>query len=166
MSSLRDKTVKGVIWSSVDRFSAQGIQFVFSILIARLLVPEDYGVIAMLNIFLAVSQTFIDSGFSTALIRKVDRTETDFSTVFYFNIAVAVVFYFALFFSAPAIANFYNTPLLESITKIVALNLIIGSLSGIHNAKLSIAIDFKSRAKVSIVSTLLTGTIGLWLIHF
>ena len=165
MSSLRDKTVKGVIWSSVDRFSAQGIQFVFSILIARLLVPEDYGVIAMLNIFLAVSQTFIDSGFSTALIRKVDRTETDFSTVFYFNIAVAVVFYFALFFSAPAIANFYNTPLLESITKIVALNLIIGSLSGIHNAKLSIAIDFKSRAKVSIVSTLLTGTIGLWMAY-
>ena len=165
MSSLRDKTVKGVIWSSIDRFSAQGIQFVFSILIARLLVPEDYGVIAMLNIFLAVSQTFIDSGFSTALIRKVDRTETDFSTVFYFNIAVAVVFYFALFFSAPAIANFYNTPLLESITKIVALNLIIGSLSGIHNAKLSIAIDFKSRAKVSIVSTLLTGTIGLWMAY-
>jgi O-antigen/teichoic acid export membrane protein len=95
----------------------------------------------------------------------VDRTETDFSTVFYFNIAVAVVFYFALFFSAPAIANFYNTPLLESITKIVALNLIIGSLSGIHNAKLSIAIDFKSRAKVSIVSTLLTGTIGLWMAY-
>ena len=89
MSSLKDKTVKGVIWSSIDRFSAQGIQFVFSILIARLLVPEDYGVIAMLNIFLAVSQTFIDSGFSTALIRKVDRTETDFSTVFYFNIVGA-----------------------------------------------------------------------------
>ena len=165
MSSLKDKTVKGVIWSSIDRFSAQGIQFVFSILIARLLVPEDYGVIAMLNIFLAVSQTFIDSGFSTALIRKVDRTETDFSTVFYFNIAVAVIFYIVLFFSAPTIANFYNTPLLESITKIVALNLIIGSLSGIHNAKLSIAIDFKSRAKVSIISTLLTGAVGLWMAY-
>ena len=165
MSSLKDKTVKGVIWSSIDRFSAQGIQFVFSILIARLLVPEDYGVIAMLGIFMAVSQTFIDSGFGAALIRKVDRTEEDFSTVFYFNIVVATVFYFALFFASPAIANFYNTPLLESITKVVALNLIIGSLSGIHNAKLSIAIDFKSRAKVSIVSTLFTGVVGLWMAY-
>lgn len=165
MSSLKDKTVKGVIWSAVDRFSAQGIQFVFSILIARLLLPEDYGVIAMLGIFMAVSQTFIDSGFGTALIRKIDRTETDFSTVFYFNIAVASVFYAILFFSAPAIANFYETPLLESVTKVVALNLIINSLSGIHNAKLSIAIDFKSRAKISIITTLLTGAVGLWMAY-
>lgn len=165
MSSLKDKTVTGVIWSAVDRFSAQGIQFVFSILIARLLVPEDYGVVAMLGIFMAVSQTFIDSGFGAALIRKIDRTEEDFSTVFYFNIVVATLFYFVLFFAAPAIANFYNTPLLESITKVVALNLIIGSLSGIHNAKLSIAIDFKSRAKISIVSTLLTGAVGLWMAY-
>lgn len=165
MLSLKDKTVKGVIWSAVDRFSAQGIQFVFSILIARLLVPEDYGVVAMLGIFMAVSQTFIDSGFGAALIRKVDRTEEDFSTVFYFNIIVATVFYFVLFFAAPAIANFYNTPLLESITKVVALNLIISSLSGIHNAKLSIAIDFKSRAKISIVSTILTGAVGLWMAY-
>ena len=165
MSSLKDKTVKGVIWSAVDRFSAQGIQFVFSILIARLLVPEDYGVIAMLGIFMAVSQTFIDSGFGTALIRKIDRTETDFSTVFYFNIVVAAVFYLILFFSAPAIAKFYETPLLESVTKVVALNLIIGSLSGIHNAKLSIDIDFKSRAKISILTTLLTGAVGLWMAY-
>lgn len=162
MSELKDKTVKGVFWSAVDRFSAQGIQFVFSILIARLLLPEDYGVIAMLNIFLAVSQTFIDSGFGTALIRKIDRTEADFSTVFYFNIIVASVFYLILFFSAPAIAKFYETPLLESVTKVVALNLIIGSLSGIHNAKLSIDIDFKSRAKISVISTILTGAVGLW----
>ena len=165
MSSLKDKTVKGVIWSAVDRFSAQGIQFVFSILIARLLLPEDYGVIAMLNIFLAVSQTFIDSGFGSALIRKIDRTETDFSTVFFFNIAVAAVFYLILFFSAPAIAKFYETPQLESVTKVVALNLIIGSLSGIHNAKLSIDIDFKSRAKISVISTFLTGAVGLWMAY-
>lgn len=165
MSSLKDKTVKGVIWSAVDRFSAQGILFVFSILIARLLMPEDYGVIAMLNIFLAVSQTFIDSGFGTALIRKIDRTETDFSTVFYFNIAVAIVFYLVLFFTAPAIASFYNTPLLIPVTRVTAINLVVGSLSGIHNAKLSIAIDFKSRAKISIVSAVLTGAVGLWMAY-
>ena len=93
MSSLKDKTIKGVIWAVIDRLSAQGIQFVFSILIARLLMPEDYGVIAILNIFLAVSQTFIDSGFGTALIRKIDRTEIDFATVFYFNIVVYDVYF-------------------------------------------------------------------------
>lgn len=165
MSSLKDKTVKGVIWSAVDRFSAQGIQFVFSMLIARLLVPEDYGVIAMLGIFLGVSNSFIDSGFGTALVRKIDRTETDFSTVFYFNIVVAVLFYLGLYFAAPAIAQFYDIPLLISVTRILALTLPIGALSGIHSAKLSIAIDFKSRAKISIISTILTGSVGLWMAY-
>ena len=94
--SLKKKTVNGVIWSAIDRFSTQGIQFIFSILIARLLMPSDYGVIAMLGIFLAVSQTFIDSGFGTALVQKANRTETDFSTVFYFNIVVAILFYILL----------------------------------------------------------------------
>lgn len=165
MSSLKDKTVKGVIWSAVDRFSAQGIQFVFSILIARLLMPEDYGVIAMIGIFLAVSNTFIDSGFGTALVRKIDRTEADFSTVFYFNNIVAILFYLVLFFAAPAIARFYDTPLLVPVTRVVALTLPIGALSGIHSAKLSIAIDFKSRAKISIVSAILTGSVGLWMAY-
>lgn len=165
MSELKDKTVKGVFWSAVDRFSAQGIQFVFSILIARLLMPEDYGVIAMIGIFLGVSNSFIDSGFGTALVRKVDRTETDFSTVFYFNNVVAILFYLALYFAAPAIARFYETPLLVPVTRIVALGLPIGALSGIHSAKLSIAIDFKSRAKISIISTILTGAVGLWMAY-
>ena len=163
MSSLKDKTVKGVIWSAVDRFSAQGIQFIFSILIARLLVPEDYGVIAMIGIFLGVSSSFIDSGFGTALVRKIDRTETDFSTVFYFNNIVAILLYLTLYFSAPAIARFYDTQLLIPVTRIIALGLPIGALSGIHSAKLSIAIDFKARAKISVVSTLLTGSVGLWM---
>ena len=101
MSSLKEKTVKGVMWSSIDRFSTQGIQFVFSILIARLLLPSDYGAVAMLNIFLAISQAFIDSGFSTALIRKLDRTETDFCTVFYFNIIVGLFFYIVLWLASP-----------------------------------------------------------------
>lgn len=111
--SLKKKTVNGVMWSAIDRFSTQGIQFIFSILIARLLMPSDYGVIAMLGIFLSVSQAFIDSGFGTALIQKINRTETDFSTVFYFNIAVAIFFYILLWFAAPFIASFYNIPILE-----------------------------------------------------
>lgn len=165
MGSLKEKTVKGVFWSSVDRFSTQGIQFIFSILIARLLLPSDYGTVAMLNIFLAISQTFIDSGFGTALIRKIDRTEEDFSTVFYFNIAVALVFYGVLWLTAPYIADFYEIPLLKDITRVVALTLVFGSFSGIQSAKLSIAIDFRSRAIISITVTLVTGALGLWMAY-
>lgn len=165
MGSLKDKTVKGVLWSSIDRFSTQGISFVFSILIARLLLPSDYGVIAMLGIFMAVSQCFIDSGFGTALIRKQDRSETDFCTVFYFNIVVACLFYGLLWIASPYIAEFYNMPPLETITKVAGLNLIIGALSGIQSSQLSIAIDFKSRAKISVVTTLFTGIVGLWLAY-
>lgn len=165
MSELKDKTVKGVIWSSIDRFSTQGISFVFSMLIARMLLPSDYGVIAMLGIFMAVSQCFIDSGFGAALIRKKDRTETDFCTVFYFNIVVSCLFYGLLWLASPYIARFYDMPLLESVTKVWGLNLIVNALSGIQNAQLSIAIDFKSRAKISVITTLFTGAIGLWLAY-
>lgn len=161
MTSLKEKTVKGVFWSSIDRFSSQGIQFIFSILIARMLLPSDYGVIAMLGIFLAVSQSFIDSGFGTALVQKIDRTETDFSTVFYFNILVACFFYGLLWIISPYIASFYDIPLLESVTKAVALTLIFNALGGIQNAKLTIAIDFKTRAKISLMCTINTGIIGL-----
>lgn len=165
MSSLKEKTVKGVVWSSINRFSSQGISFVFSMLIARMLMPSDYGVVAMLGIFMAVSGCFVDSGFGTALVRKLDRTETDFSTVFYFNIVVALFFYGLLWLASPYIAAFYDLPILEDVTKVVGLNLIIGALGGIQNAKLSIAIDFKSRAKISIITTLFTGIVGLYLAY-
>lgn len=165
MSDLKTKTVNGVIWNSIDRFCTQGIHFVFSILIARLLVPSDYGVVAMLGIFFAISSCFIDSGIGSALIRKVDRTEVDFSTVFYFNILVACFFYGLLWVSAPYIAAFYEIPLLTDVTRVQGLTLIIGALSGIHSAKLSINIDFKSRAKISIISVLTTGGIGLWMAY-
>lgn len=164
-SSLKEKTVKGVVWSSIDRFSTQGIQFVFSILIARLLLPSDYGVVAMLSIFMAVSQTFIDSGFGTALIRKIDRTETDFSTVFYFNIIVGFFFYAILWLVSPYIAAFYNIPLLEDVTRVIALSFVFSSFSGIQGAKLAIDIDFKTNAKISLTVTLLTGFAGLWMAY-
>lgn len=165
MSELKEKTVKGLAWSTIDRFSTQGIQFVFSILIARLLMPSDYGVIAMLGIFFAVSQTFIDSGFGTALIQKANRTDTDFSTVFYFNIAVAVIFYMLLWFASPLIASFYNIPVLEDVTKVAALALVFSSLSAVHSTKLSIAINFKLRAEISVISALSTGCVGLYLAY-
>lgn len=163
--SLKEKTFNGVVWSSIDRFSSQGIQFIFSILIARILLPSDYGTVAMLNIFLAISQTFIDSGFGTALIRKPDRTETDCSTVFYFNIAVALAFYCILWLTSPLIASFYDIPLLKDITRVISLTLVFGSLSGVHGTRLAIEIDFRTKAIISIIVALVTGAVGLWMAY-
>jgi O-antigen/teichoic acid export membrane protein len=163
--TIKHKTIKGVFWSSIERFSAQGIQFILGMIMARLLEPSDYGVIGMLAIFLAISQTFIDSGFSNALIQKPDRTEIDFSTVFYFNIAVGFFFYLVLFFISPLIARFYNTPALEGVTKVVALNLLFNSLVVVHRSKLTIAIDFKNQAKASLIAVILSGATGLFMAY-
>ena len=95
--SLKAKTIKGVVWSSVERFSVQGVQFIVMLIIARILDPKDYGLVGMLAIFLSISQTLIDSGFSQALIRKQDRTDVDYSTVFFFNIVVGIGLYLLLF---------------------------------------------------------------------
>lgn len=120
--SLKSKTLKGTVWSTVERFSVQGIAFIVMIIMARILTPADYGLVGMIAIFIAVSQSLVDSGFSQALIRKQDRSETDNSTVFYFNVAVGLILYAILFLSAPAIARFYGEPLLVPVTRLVSFH--------------------------------------------
>ncbi|MDE6553323.1 MAG: lipopolysaccharide biosynthesis protein [Muribaculaceae bacterium] len=159
--SLKNKTVKGTIWSSLERFSVQGIQFVVMIIMARILTPADYGLVGMLAIFIAVSQSLIDSGFSQALIRKQDRSEIDNSTVFYFNIGVGIILYLVLFLSAPLIADFYNEPQLIPITRVVGLSLVFNSLSIVQRALLTVTLDFKTQAKASFVGAILSGAIGI-----
>jgi O-antigen/teichoic acid export membrane protein len=161
MSSLKQKTAAGLKWSVFERFSSQGIGFVISIIIARILSPSDYGIIGMITIFTGISGAFIGAGFSTALIRKQDRTDTDLSTVFYYNLVLSLFFYFVLFFCAPLIARFYNTPALTPITRIVSLNMVIGAIGTIQSIKLQIAIDFKTQTKISLISLLITGTFGI-----
>lgn len=161
--SLKKKTVRGIAWSAVERFSAQGIQFVFNILIARILMPEDYGVVAMLNIFIAVANTFIDSGFGMALIRKTNRTETDYNTVFIFNVIVSLFFWGLFWLLAPTIADFYNIDLLKKVTRILSFTLIIGAFGVIPSAKLSICLDFKRKAYISIITIFVVGAVGLYM---
>ena len=163
--SLKGKTAKGVLWSSVERFSTQGVQFVIMIVMARLLTPKDYGLIGMLAIFLAVSQSLIDSGFSQALIRKQHRTETDNSTVFYFNLAVGAILYLLLFLSAPWVADFYDTPELTAVMRVVCLGVIINSLAVVQRALLTVNIDFKTQAKASFSAALTSGCTGIVLAY-
>lgn len=165
MSSLKDKTIKGVFWSAVERFSAQGIHFLFNIFIARILSPSDFGVIAMINVFLNLSQTFIDCGFGVAIIRKVDRTENDLSTVYIFNVVTSLLFYGVFWILSPHIAHFYNLPDLLSITRVISITLVISSFAGVHYSLLSINVDFKARAKISIISSVLAGSLCLFLAY-
>ena len=161
MGELKEKTLSGVKWNAIGRFSTQGVSFVISILLARILTPSDYGVVGMIGLFMAIAQTFIDSGFGSALIRKNDCTDEDFSTAFYFNIAVGVICYLILFFSAPLIAKFFDTPILRDIVRVLSINLFLNSLSIVQTAKLTVAVDFKSQAKVSLVATIVSGCVGL-----
>mgnify|MGYP000386599606 FL=1 len=163
--SLKSKTVKGVVWSSIERFSTQGVQFLIMIIMARLLTPKDYGLIGMLAIFLAVAQSLIDSGFSQALIRKQDRTDVDNSTVFYFNIVVSSALYLILFIAAPFVADFYNQPELTSVMRVVCLGVILNSLVVVQRALLTVRIDFKTQAKASLSAAVISGCIGIVLAY-
>ncbi len=165
MMSLRSKLFSGLFWSLVERFGTQGIQFIVTIFIARILKPADYGLIGMLAIFIAVAQSFIDSGFGSALIQKQNATQEDFSTVFYFNIIVSIFFFLLLFFTAPLIAKFYDQPLLTLITRVMSLNIVIHAFGLIQNTILTRNINFKVLTKVSLISILVSGAIGIFLAY-
>lgn len=160
-SSLKTSAASGIFWSAVEKFSVQAGQVVIFIVLARLLMPEDFGLIGMLAIFIAVSQTFIESGMGRGLIQKQDRTPADFSTVFVFNFLVSLGLYVILFLTAPLIADFYNQPQLVSLTRILTINLVINSLAIVQRSKLMIDIDFKSLARINFVSVVLSGAVGI-----
>ena len=160
-TSIKSQTIKGVIWSTIERFSIQGVQFVLGIIMARILTPDDYGLIGMIYVFISISQVFIDGGFTNALIQKQNRDETDYSTVFYINIVISIIFYLVLYTSAPYISKYYNQPLLTDITRIYSINLILNSLVAIHKTKLMIAVDFKTQTKISFSAALISGIVGV-----
>lgn len=161
MPSLKNKALTGMAWSSADKFAVQGVSFAIGVILARLLMPADYGLIGILAIFMALSELFVGSGLSTALIQKSDRTDVDYSTIFHFNLIVSLVFYFVLFFSAPLIAQFFNEPQLTVLTRILSLSIIINSLSIVQQTRLTIQLDFKSQAKISLFSVVISGSIGI-----
>jgi len=159
---LKSKTISGVVWSTIERFSVQGVSFLVTIIMARILSPSDYGLIGMLSIFMSLSYVFIDGGFSDALIQKNKNTEKDYSTVFYINLFISIILYALLFVSAPYIASFYNQPLLCAITRVYTINLVVNSLVAVHKVKLTIDLDFKTQTKISVISAIISGISGVW----
>lgn len=161
MSDLKQKTKIGIIWNILEKIAVQGIGFVLNIILARLLTPNDYGIVGMLTIFLTFSNVFIDSGFSRALIQKQDRTENDYSTVLIFNIVISIIIYIILFFASPAIAQFYKTPELLQLQRVFFLVIILNSLTVVQNAQLQINVDFKHIAIINSFSVIISGIIAI-----
>lgn len=168
---LRQKAVKGVVWTALQRYSTMLIQFVSGIILARLLTPYDYGCIGMLTIFMLLAESFIDGGFGSALIQKKQPTQTDYSTIFFWNMSLSVVLYAVLFLSAPAIARFYGIPLLSNVLRVQGMILFIYAFNIVQRNQLQKKMNFKVLSIVTILTsvTALTATIimayhgfGVW----
>ncbi|HDY7850758.1 TPA: lipopolysaccharide biosynthesis protein [Vibrio vulnificus] len=157
MSDLASKTKKGLQWSALERFLTQGIQLAITLYLARLLGPTAFGLVGMLAVFIAIANVFVDSGFTSALIRKTDRTESDLVTAFYYNIAMAGLCYFSLYISAPLIADFYQQAELQALLRILGLVVLINAFTLIPRVKLNVAMDFKTHAKISVLSVVISG---------
>ena len=159
--SLKQKTVTGVMWNALQKLSSSGIAFLLTLVMARLLSPSDYGMIGLLTVFIAVASIFVDCGFSLALVRKKDCTQEDRSTVFFWNIFISIVAYIILFFIAPYVASFYDMPLLCPLLRVVSLKIVIGSFTSIQSVNFTIALDFKTTTRITIINSLVSGFFGI-----
>lgn len=159
--SIRSKTLKGVGWSAADAILGQGITFIVGLVLARLLSPSEYGLIGIVMIFVNVLGSIVDSGFSTALIRKHDANDDDYNTMFYTNLCVSIVLYVFLVLSSPFIASFFGRDELTALVPVMGLIIIINSLSLVQYTILTKRIDFKTKTKVSLISSVLSGVLGI-----
>ncbi|MBK7410551.1 MAG: lipopolysaccharide biosynthesis protein [Saprospirales bacterium] len=161
--SLSEQSLSGVLWLFLDKLGSSSINFLITIVLARLLLPEDFGLVAMVMIFFELSSVFVESGFSTALIREKTISEIDKSTTFIFNLISSVVLYVALFLCAPLIASFFDQPLLTWIVRVMGLNLVIESIAIIQRSTLTQQIDFKTQTKARFLAVVLSGVVGIGL---
>jgi O-antigen/teichoic acid export membrane protein len=159
--SLKNKVLTGLVWRFLERGGTLGMQFIISIVLARLLLPRDFGTIGLLTVFIAVAGVFVQSGFGSALIQKEKVSIEEYSSVFYLSLFVSIVLYILLFFTAPLIASFYSEPLLVSILRVMALSLIIGAITSVQYAVLSREMKFKKSFFASIGGIFASGTVGI-----
>lgn len=159
--SLKEKAVVGVFWTFIQQFSVQGVGFFVSIILARLLMPNEFGLIAMISLFISLGNLLINSGMSQSLMRTQDVDDDDYSSVFYFNLLVSVFIYAIVYFSAPYISSFYNQDILKFIIRIYSINFFINALSIIQITKLTKQLNFKLQTFISIPSTIISSIIGV-----
>ena len=161
--SLKKKTIKGVAWSGIDNVARFGVSFVVSIVLARLLTPDDYGLIGITAVFTAICQTLVNAGFTNALIRKKDASDSDYNTAFIVNLAISLTLYVVIFFGAPFIADFFGRQELIDLIRVLSLGMIIGALALVQQTRLTKRIDFKSQTKITVIASVVSGLIGILL---
>ncbi|MFT5812374.1 MAG: teichuronic acid exporter [Psychroserpens sp.] len=161
----KNKIKSGFIWSAIDSLGTQALALGISLTLANLLGPKIFGLIAMLSIFMAIANVFVNSGFNMALIRKLDRSEVDFSTTFYFSLAGSIGCYFLLFCCAPYIAKFYQQPELTLLTRVIASTIIINVFSSIPRVKLTVNLDFKTQARCNLIALCVSGIVAFILAY-
>jgi teichuronic acid exporter len=159
--SLKTNVLSSLFWKFLERGGVVGVQFIVQIILARLLLPADYGVIALIVVFITISQNFVQSGLGTALIQKKRVTDVDYSSVFYLTLGVALAFYCILFLGAPLIAAFYNQPLITPVLRILGLTLFFGAVNSIQNAVIARNFLFRKHFISSLAATLLSGVVGI-----
>ena len=164
--SVRSQLLHGVAWNFVEKVLMRGASFIIGIILARLLSPSDFGLIGMLAIFVAISNVFIEGGLAKALIQRKDCQDIDFSTAFVANVGMSLVIYVVLFLTAPLIADFYDEPILTDITRILSLNFVLGSFNIVQRAKLMANVDFKSLAQINVISTIVSGIVGIAMAYY
>ena len=165
MFDIRRGTLQGVKWTSISAFASRGVSFLLGIILARLLMPSDYGVVGMVAILFAISEILIDGGMGAALIREKEATDEDTSTVFYFNIAVSIICGIVLCIASSAIARFFRTPALESIVKVTALSMVIGSFGSVQWVLCTREVDFRTPALIRLPVQLVTGIVAVCLAY-
>lgn len=158
---LKDKTVNGIGWSAIDNVAQYVVSFIVSIVLARLLTPDDYGLIGIIAIFTTICSTLIDGGVSAALVRKKNATADDYNTIFFLNLGMSVLLYVVIFFCAPLIARFFDREELVLLTRISTIGMIIGAISSIQQTRLIKLIDFKTPAKITIIAAIVSGIVGI-----
>ena len=165
-NSYKASFFSGLKWASFQNIVVKGLGLLFSIILARILAPEDFGLIGLLSVFILLSQVFMESGITEALIQKTDCSSEDYSTAFYFNTVVSVMIYVVLYVAAPFIASFYRVPDLCLLTRVLSINIIIGSFNIVQRAKLTRAMDFRSLAIISSVGLIVGGVVGLLMAYW
>ena len=163
--TLRKKTITGIIWNFAEQIARKGIGVVITLLLARFLTPSDYGLVAMMAVFLAIANSLMDSGFKQALIRLEGAGQRDFNTAFYANLALGAVSYVLLFLAAPFIATFYNEPRLVLLIRIAGINIIIQSFQVVQTAALSRDLNFKAQLQATVPAGIFSGLIALGLAY-
>ena len=165
ITNVKEKVISSLIWKMMERIGTQGVQFVVQLILARLLLPEDYGILAITTIFISIANVFIQTGFTTSIVQKKEIDEEYTSSMFYLMLIIAIILYMVLFLISPIIASFYNEPRITPIIRILGISLIFGAITSVQNAILSRNMQFKKYFYSSILGIIFSGTVGIILAY-